>query len=254
MEWQVLNGINWKQLAPCFPSAYVWEPVSTQHKCSHICLGIWCVQGLPLWTKTSLCLINVLVLLLLTNLLMSHGNLVTWRHWKGLSKCSIRLLQTVKTELKSNSPPHSPSATRNPGLGSPHCHLHISKALIPSQADLTWTILRLSPEQAWVGGGIQIALAPEEAGTLMSIWSELHSEAPMFNLRLRLSLSQAQRSLLWLLSSSLRRQRVLVCVFIRKWLAKVTTAIKLLAILEPWARKWLHPLQTNQSEVLAALS
>lgn len=97
-------------------------------------------------------------------------------------------------------------------------------------------------------------LAPEEEETLLNIWPELHSEAPMFSLRLRPTLSQALMSKLWLLSSSLRRQRVLVCVFTRKWVAKVTTATKPLVILEPWARKWLHFLQTNKSEVLAAPS
>lgn len=98
-----------------------------------------------------------------------------------------------------------------------------------------------------------VVLAPEKE-TLLNIWPELHSEAPMFSLRLRPFLSQARMSKLWLLSSSLRRQRLLVCVFTRKWVAKVTTATKPLAILEPWARKRLHFLQINKSEVLAAPS
>lgn len=54
--------------------------------------------------------------------------------------------------------------------------------------------------------------------------------------------------------SSCRRQRVLVCVFIRKWVVKVTVVTKPLAILGPWARKQPHFLQSNKSEVLAAPS
>lgn len=99
-----------------------------------------------------------------------------------------------------------------------------------------------------------VVLAPEEEEMLSNIWPELHSEDPMFSLRLRPSLNQAPMSKLWLLSSSLRRQRVLVYVFTRKWVAKVTTATKPLAILEPWARKQLHFLLANKSEVLAAPS
>lgn len=122
----------WNELnppSPCSRHACVWQPVSTQHRCSHICLGIWYVQGPPSWAKTSLHWIRVFILLLFLNLLVNCGNLVIWRHWKGLSKWSIRLAQPAKTELKSNSPCQSSSATRNPGLLSPHCRLHIVKAL-----------------------------------------------------------------------------------------------------------------------------
>lgn len=64
---------------------------------------------------------------------------------------------------------------------------------------------------------------------------------------------------IWLLSSSLGRQKVLVSVFIRKWLAKITTTTKIpLAFghLKAWGkkRKQSESFQNNKSKVFAASS
>lgn len=101
---------TWPLALPCL---YVRTCVHSTQMLTHVPWNL-VRQGSPSWAKVSLCSIKVFALLPLTNLLMSHGHLVTRRHWEGLSRCSIRLRQPVQTELKPDLPPQPPSATRNP--------------------------------------------------------------------------------------------------------------------------------------------
>lgn len=131
---KTLNDKAWlERTKPTWPLALpvlICESLCPLSTDAHTCaLESGMFKVLLSWAKASLCSIKVFALRPLTNLLMSHGHLLTRRQWEGLRKCSITLRQPVQTELKSDPLPQSPLATRNPWLGSPRCCLHIAKAL-----------------------------------------------------------------------------------------------------------------------------
>lgn len=166
-------------------------------------------------------------------------------------------LRPVKTELNSQPPSPISFSYRLSVAGiSSLLSVHL-QSITPLHADLTGTTIcsaqsRHDQRLEWEVVCRQYLLLSKRGHSCSFGLSFILG--PLSTLDTGLPLAKVLEKLCLAARSSCGRQRVLVCVFIRKWVVKVTVVTKPLAILGPWARKQPHFLQSNKSEVLAAPS